>query len=65
MFFRMILLSAFTLCICVALERAAFAADRPNLLVILVDDLGYGDLSSYVAKDLQTPQIDQLVARAE
>lgn len=37
-------------------------ADRlPNMLVILVDDLGYGDLSSYGAKDLQTPHIDSLV----
>jgi len=33
----------------------------PNMLVILVDDLGYGDLSSYGAKDLETPHIDSLV----
>ena len=36
---------------------------RPNLLVILVDDLGYGDLSSYGARDLKTPHIDRLIAR--
>ena len=30
--------------------------------MILVDDLGYGDLGSYGAKDLQSPQIDKLVA---
>ena len=35
---------------------------RPNILLILVDDLGYGDLSSYGAPDLQTPNIDRLVA---
>ncbi len=35
---------------------------RPNLLVILVDDLGYGDLSCYGAEDLRTPNIDRLVA---
>jgi len=39
------------------------AAERPNVLVILVDDLGYGDLSSYGAKDIQTPHIDRLVAQ--
>lgn len=33
----------------------------PNLVLILVDDLGYGDLSSYGASDLQTPRIDGLV----
>ncbi|MCH7686328.1 MAG: sulfatase-like hydrolase/transferase [Planctomycetes bacterium] len=39
----------------------AGASRRPNMLVILVDDLGYGDLSSYGAKDLQTPNIDAIV----
>lgn len=33
----------------------------PNVLLILVDDLGYGDLGSYGAKDLDTPHIDRLV----
>ena len=36
------------------------AAERPNIIVILCDDLGYGDLSSYGATDLQTPNIDHL-----
>jgi len=34
----------------------------PNILVILADDLGYGDLSSYGATDLKSPNIDGLVA---
>ena len=38
------------------------ASGKPNILVILVDDLGYGDLSSYGATDLKTPNIDRLVA---
>ena len=36
--------------------------NKPNILMILVDDLGYGDLSSYGAKDMQTPNIDKLIA---
>jgi len=38
-------------------------ATPPNIIVIMADDLGYGDLSSYGAKDLQSPHIDQLVQR--
>jgi len=49
----------------VARPDGAFAGasgSRPNVLVILVDDLGYGDLSSYGATDLQSPNIDKLMA---
>lgn len=35
---------------------------RPNFLLILTDDHGYGDVSTYHASDAQTPQIDQLAA---
>lgn len=38
------------------------SASKPNVLVILVDDLGYGDLSCYGATDLRSPNIDRLVA---
>ncbi|QDT42930.1 Arylsulfatase [Gimesia alba] len=43
--------------------QAAEKPTKPNVLVILVDDLGYGDLSSYGATDLKSPQIDQLIGR--
>ncbi len=33
----------------------------PNIVFILVDDLGYGDLASYGAEDLTSPAIDRLV----
>ncbi|TWU38840.1 Arylsulfatase [Novipirellula aureliae] len=36
--------------------------DRPNVVLILADDLGYGDLSCYGATKLKTPNIDQLAA---
>ena len=36
------------------------AQDKPNIIFILADDLGYGDLSCYGANDLQTPNIDRL-----
>ncbi|MEO9476203.1 MAG: sulfatase-like hydrolase/transferase [Cyclobacteriaceae bacterium] len=33
---------------------------NPNVIVIVADDLGYGDLSCYGADDIQTPNIDKL-----
>ena len=42
---------------------SASAQKRPNLVVIMADDLGYGELSSYGATDLQSPHIDSLLSR--
>jgi len=36
------------------------AAERPNIIVILADDLGYGDLGCFGAKQIKTPHLDQL-----
>ena len=33
---------------------------RPNMVFILVDDMGYGDLGCYGRRDIQTPHIDRL-----
>lgn len=41
--------------------RSKFAKIQPNVLIIVADDLGYGDLSSYGATDLRTPHIDSLL----
>ena len=35
-------------------------ADQPNVIVIMADDLGYGDVSCYGATELATPNIDRL-----
>lgn len=36
------------------------AADRPNIIVILADDLGYGDLGSYGQNRFATPRLDEM-----
>ena len=36
------------------------AQDKPNVVYILVDDLGYGDIGSYGATKVKTPNIDRL-----
>ena len=37
-------------------------AETPNVIIIMADDLGYGDVSCYGATSLTTPNIDQLGA---
>ena len=39
---------------------AALAADKPNVLVILADDLGYADIPAHGGKGLAMPNLDAL-----
>lgn len=39
------------------------AAEKPNLVFILADDLGYGDLGCYGSPDIRTPHLDRLAAQ--
>ena len=59
---RFIVLGVTIVAVCLGLVDHANAAERPNVLVIMVDDLGYGDLSSFDAKDMRTPHIDRLMS---
>jgi arylsulfatase A len=38
----------------------AFAAKQPNIIIILADDLGYGDLSCYGHPTIRTPNLDHM-----
>jgi len=53
---RQLLLVLITLnCVC-----SAAADDRPNFVIMVADDLGYGDLGSYGHPTIRTPHIDRL-----
>ena len=41
---------------------SAMDAIRPNVLLIMADDLGYGDLSCYGGAEIKTPNLDKLMS---
>jgi arylsulfatase A len=43
-----------------AMRPAAGAAERPNVVLFLSDDMGFADLGCYDASDIRTPHIDSL-----
>ncbi len=51
------LLSGFTLVNCTS-KRAV----KPNIIIVMADDLGYGDLSCYGSKMINTPNLDKMAA---
>ena len=54
--------AACLLCIC-NLTPYACHAERPNFVLIVADDLGYGDLGCYGQELIRTPNIDRLAAQ--
>ncbi|MFI5128917.1 MAG: sulfatase, partial [Chitinophagales bacterium] len=44
-------------------EAFAFAQQRPNIIYIMADDLGYADLSGYGRKNYKTPNLDELATQ--
>jgi len=56
---RFLILTAVLFAFCVQ------SADKPNIVVILSDDVGYGDLSCYGATKVKTPNLDRLAAEGQ
>ena len=43
-------------------QTNAYSQEKPNVILIYVDDLGYGDLGCYGATRIKTPNLDKLAA---
>ena len=55
-------LAVFTFMAVAAYESHAIATERPNIVFIMADDLGYGDLGCYGQRLMATPRIDRLAS---
>jgi len=56
------LAASFLLTLTACLHAADREAPKPNIMFIVVDDLGYGELGCYRGKEIPTPHIDALAA---
>ena len=57
---RLLLLSALLLGLWSSLQANAAETKPLNVVVIFIDDMGYGDLGCYGGRDARTPNIDRL-----
>ncbi len=58
----MLRLILFLICVVASLDASGATKKQPNLLLIVADDMGYGDLSCYGSKQIKTPNLDALAA---
>lgn len=51
-------------CLFLCAQALAIAAGKPNVIVIIVDDMGYGDIAAHGNPVIRTPQLDRLHAES-
>ena len=50
----------YTILLSLSVAAQCLAAARPNFVVILMDDLGYGDIAPFGSKTNRTPNLDRM-----
>jgi len=58
--FYFALIFATSACGCKQQEAKKETSSKPNIIYILADDLGYGDLGCFGQKDIRTPSLDRM-----
>lgn len=65
--FHSLRLGLLTICLVMSLDQARAAepapAQKPNIVYILADDIGYGDFGCYGATKVKTPHVDRLASQ--
>lgn len=59
-FTNTVVLTAVSMVTVLCLTAGARESERPNIIVMLIDDLGYGDVGAFGCPDIPTPHIDSL-----
>ena len=62
---RQIIVAAALLC-ALTVASSAHAQDRPNVVIMLADNVGYGDIGAYGAgeeRGMPTPRIDEIASQ--
>ncbi|MEX2138556.1 MAG: sulfatase [Pirellulales bacterium] len=59
---RLILSAVAVAVVCCFGAGPAVAADKPNIVILFADDLGYGDLGCYGHPSIRTPHLDRMAA---
>jgi len=44
-------------------QEAVASADRPNIIIVFADDMGYGDLGCFGSKTIRTPNLDRMAVQ--
>ena len=52
----------FCLTLCLSVSTEGSAQDKPNIVFIMADDLGYGDIGAYGQQFIQTPNLDRMAS---
>ncbi|MEM0914100.1 MAG: sulfatase-like hydrolase/transferase [Planctomycetota bacterium] len=61
--FFAVFVTVLTCPISMVLASPAAAEPRPNVIVVMADDMGYADLGAHGCEDIKTPNLDRLAAR--